>query len=140
MLQSFFEELRAKDILLTIITKGYVGAVKKLLLEERLLDNFDTVIGFTGHHYGETEYDELVASRVSELEGGQDDALQMSKADFIRTLLEREGLKTREAVLVEDDPAEIASVRQICRAVFVRKRQGMMSEEMGRLRHLTSFR
>ena len=48
MLRSLFRDLRAKGIVLTVITKGYVGAVRMLLQEEHLLDNFETVIGFTG--------------------------------------------------------------------------------------------
>ena len=46
--------------MLTVITKGYVGAVKTLLREEGLLDNFDMVIGFIGGFYGESEYDNFV--------------------------------------------------------------------------------
>ena len=106
-------------------------------MEEGLLDNFDTVIGFTEKYYGEGDYDKL-DHEVSKLEGGRENALNVSKAEFVRAVLKREELKVRQAVLVEDDPAEIGSVRQICRAVFVRKRLGMMSTEMDRLRHLTS--
>ncbi len=52
--------------------------------------------------------------------------MYIQKAQFVRNMLQREGLNVREAVLVEDDPAEIASVRQppICRTILVRKRSG----------------
>jgi hypothetical protein len=138
MLRSLFADLRAKGVVLTIITKGYVGAVAKLLKEEGLLENFDIVVGFIGKFYGETEYD--TSCEASSLEGGTENELQVTKADFVQMALQREGLSLRQAVLVEDDPAEIASVRQppICRAVFVRKRMGMMSAEMDRLRYLSS--
>ena len=48
MLRTLFRDMKAKGIVLTVITKGYVGAVRMLLQEEHLLDNFETVIGFTG--------------------------------------------------------------------------------------------
>ena len=75
-----------------------------------------------GKYYGDSDYDK--ACKMSSLEGGSENALMTSKADFIKAILQREALLVRQAVLVEDDPAEIASVRQplICRGVFVRKR------------------
>merc|ERR1719247_3524886 len=138
-LRSLFRDLRAKGIVLTVITKGYVGAVRMLLQEEQLLDSFETVIGFIDKYYGDSEYDK--ACKVSSLEGGADNALMTSKADFIKAVLHREVLLVRQAVLVEDDPSEIASVRQplICRGVFVRKRQGMMSTEMERLHRIAGL-
>jgi hypothetical protein len=139
MLSSLFADLRAKGVQLTIITKGYVGAVRKLLLEEGLLDNFDRVIGFTEKFYGENDYDKL-NHEPSKLEGEPDSALQVSKAEFVWAVLQREGLHMSQAVLVEDDPAEIASVQQpqICRDLFVSKRQGMTAAEMDSLRRLAT--
>merc|ERR1711871_1515363 len=52
-LRSLFVFLRAKGMVLTIITKGYVGAVRKILLAEGLLEYFDTVYGNIGKAYGE---------------------------------------------------------------------------------------
>merc|ERR1739848_569093 len=40
-LRSLFVYLKAKGAVLTIVTKGYVGAVRKLLLLEGLLQYFD---------------------------------------------------------------------------------------------------
>merc|ERR1712139_486198 len=81
-------------------------------------------------------YDE--ACPPSHLEGGAEEKLTTSKAQLISAVMQLDGLTLREAVLVDDEPAEIASVRQppICRAVFVRKKLGLMAAEMDRLRRL----
>merc|ERR1712139_550027 len=69
---------------------------------------------------------------------GAQNTLQMSKAAFIRNVMQCDGLHARQVVLVEDDPMEITSVRQarVCRAIFVRRRQGMMAVELERIRRL----
>merc|ERR1712139_244318 len=100
MLRSLFEELQGKGITLIVLTKGYVGAVRLLLKEEGLLDYFDTVIGFTGSHYGETEYDEDNEEAITSLEGVEKNALKGTKAEHITATLEKEDLKAREALLV----------------------------------------
>jgi hypothetical protein len=139
-LRALFVELRAKGIVLTVVTKGYVGAVRMLLTEEGLLDNFNTVIGFTGEHYGKNDYD--ASCKPSQLEAGSECQLQRSKAEYIVKVMQQEGLKVGQAALVEDDPNEIRSVRQpqlLCRAVFVRKRLGMLTTEMDRLRQIAGI-
>ena len=55
-------------------------------------------------------------------------------ANLISRLMSAEGLKDAEAVLVEDDPAEISSVKGVCRSVFVSERKGMMATELQELR------
>lgn len=136
VLRSLFRDLRAEGVGLTILTKGYVGAVKKLLLQHDLLYYFDSVMGFTGKYYGDSDYDK--SCEASKLEGDEECVLSVSKAALVRGALECEGLTARQAVLVEDDKDEVASVRQpqICRAIFVRKRQGMTAADMQRLRCL----
>merc|ERR1719253_381633 len=121
------------------MTKGYVGAVKKMLSEEGLLHHFDSIVGIIGKHYGDSDYD--VKCPMSRFEGKAESALKTSKADYIYEVLKSEKLKGLQAVLVEDDPAEISSVRQphICRAIFVRKQRGMMDAEMNRLRALAGL-
>ena len=69
--------------------------------------------------------------------------LKASKAEFVNAVLQQEGLRACQAALVENDPAERASMRQpqaICRAVFVRKQQGMMEADMEDLRQLAAPR
>ena len=46
-LRALFAELRSKGVVLTVVSQGYVCAVRKLLLVEGLLENFESVIGFT---------------------------------------------------------------------------------------------
>jgi len=146
-LRSLFADLRAQGIVLTVITKGYVGAVKKILLEDGLLDNFDRVIGMIGQEYdkeGASEYDKLKHA-PSELEGDANCALTVAKVSFIMASLKREGLTASQALLVEDDPNEIASVKktdqrpEVCGSLFVSKRRGMMSAEMDELRRVAGY-
>jgi len=116
-LKSLFAYLRAQGIVLTIITKGYVGAVNKLLEAEDLLEYFDMVIGMLGDYYlkgsmrESSEYDRSNRQQSS-LEGKKECALTSLKADCIRSFLEREGLQESQAVHVDDDPAEIFMARR----------------------------
>merc|ERR1711871_53848 len=97
-LRTLFSDLRAHGVILSVITKGYVGAVKQLLKAEDLLDNFDAVIGNIGKAYateaagGETEFDKI-EREASPFEGNADCNLVVSKADFIKSLLKLDGLK-----------------------------------------------
>lgn len=145
MLRSLFEDMKAKGVEINIATKGYVGATRKVLQEEGLLVYMDSVVGRLGNDYkhkrpGETPFDE--SSPVSELEGKPYCALEGTKAQYIERYLQRHGWAANNAILVEDDPREVKSVRQtpsgapICRTVLVRKRQGMTIAEIERLRYL----
>jgi FMN phosphatase YigB (HAD superfamily) len=137
VLRKLFADLRDQGVVMTIITKGYVGAVRTLLTEEGLIDNFDMVIGNIANSYGTNEYDLLQEER-SKLEGSADDKLKVQKNEFIWTLMQREGLAPSQVVLVEDDPNEIASLGNplICETVYVRQQQGMMAAEFDELRRL----
>merc|ERR1719506_3575441 len=100
-LRSLFKDLKNKGVALIIITKGYVGAVNKLLHEEGLLIYVDSVIGSIGIDYGENDYDKTC--KVSDLEGNKECRLEGAKKGFIQKELERRGLTAHQAVLVEDD-------------------------------------
>merc|ERR1712137_1095969 len=100
----------------------------KILLSEGLLEYFDAVYGNIGKAYGENEYDK-VDREASNLEGDAGCNLAIAKALHIAALLKKYGIKGSQAVLVEDDPAEIKSVRHICRSVYVKQRQGMTEAE-----------
>merc|ERR1712085_76827 len=91
--------------------------------------------GNIGKLYGETEYDKL-GREASDLEGDSGSNLVVSKAMHIASFMKKHAIKASQAVLVEDDQQEIKSVRTICRAVFVRQRQGMTEAEMDELRAL----
>lgn len=133
-LRSLFNDLQAKGALMTIITKGCVGAVRRILFEEGLLDFFAEVYGNIGSiPYGATDYDKTQVAE-STFEGSADSAGWQTKASLVQILMARGKLKKPEAVLVEDDIAEIASVRGICRQVYVEKRRGMTAAEMDRIR------
>jgi hypothetical protein len=137
MLRSFFSDIRAEGVAMTIVTKGYVGAVRKLLSEEELLDNFDSVIGFIGNFYcrsSSSAYDD--ACEISSMEGAEDSELKESKAAYITRVLQRDKLKSSQAILVEDDELQVDSVIRpgICKAVFVKDQRGMMVDEMKKLR------
>merc|ERR1719162_707956 len=69
-LKHLFKDLQARGIVLTIMTKGYVGASRKVLQAEGLWRYFDKVIGFIGDNpsYGVGEYDKILRA-PSELEG-----------------------------------------------------------------------
>ena len=134
-LGSFFSSLKASGVRLSIITKGNVGACRYLLEHEGLLQHFEQVFGMLGQFYGESDFDRA-NPEPSPLEGSSDCELRESKANLIRSLMSRESLAAEEACLVEDDAQEIASVRGICRSVFVADRRGMTESEMNELRSL----
>ena len=134
-LRSFFSGLKASGAKVSIITKGNVGACRYLMEHEGLLHFFENVFGMVGQFYGESEYDKA-NQEPSPLEGTAENELRDSKADLIRSLMAKEGLAESEGVLVEDDPAEIASVAEVCRSVFVSDRKGMTARELDELRKL----
>ena len=92
-----------------------------------------------GQFYGESDFDQA-NKQPSELEGTADCQLPDAKAKLIQALMSQEGLSTGEAVLVEDDPAEIASVQGICQSVFVSERKGMTTAELEELRSMVGAR
>ena len=92
-----------------------------------------------GQFYGESDFDQA-NKQPSELEGTADCQLPDAKAKLIQALMSHEGLSTGEAVLVEDDPAEIASVKGICQSVFVSERKGMTTAELEELRSMVGAR
>ncbi|CAL1128508.1 unnamed protein product, partial [Cladocopium goreaui] len=134
-LRVFFSDLKAAGAKLTIITKGNVGACRFLLQEEGLLGFFEKVFGMLGQFYGESEFDQE-NKQPSELEGTPDCQLPDMKVNLIQALMSQAGLSTNEAALVEDDAAEIASVKGVCRSVFVSERKGMTAGEMQELRSM----
>ena len=134
-LRVFFSDLKAAGAKLTIITKGNVGACRFLLQEEGLLGFFEKVFGMLGQFYGESEFDQE-NKQPSELEGTPDCQLPDMKVNLIQALMSQGGLSTNEAALVEDDAAEIASVKGVCRSVFVSERKGMTAGEMQELRSM----
>ena len=135
-LRAFLSDLKSAGAKLSIITKGNVGACRFLLQEENLLQFFEKVFGMVGVFYGESDFD-CAHPEPSELEGTSDCELRESKANLIRALMSREGLLMHQAALVEDDPAEIASVSGICESVFVSERKGMTAVELEQLRSMT---
>mmetsp|Transcript_20925 Transcript_20925/g.53218 ORF Transcript_20925/g.53218 Transcript_20925/m.53218 type:complete len:273 (+) Transcript_20925:52-870(+) len=138
-LRQFFRELRENGAILTIVTKGYVGAVRKTLHEEGLLQFFHHIYGNVGKEYGEAALDRENPP-VSEFEGTRENALTKSKAALIAGLLREARVKGEEAVLVEDDPREIESVERVCRSVFVQERRGMTLEHLVALRQMAAPR
>mmetsp|Transcript_120197 Transcript_120197/g.220001 ORF Transcript_120197/g.220001 Transcript_120197/m.220001 type:complete len:323 (+) Transcript_120197:76-1044(+) len=132
------DQLQNAGVRLTIITKGYVGVVQYILAEEGLRDFFEAVYGLLGNAYGETEYDAQHRD-PSPYEGSQATRLQSNKAYLINALMEQEQIEESEAVLVEDDVAEVQSVRGLCRGVFVAARQGVGEAEMRELREMAGL-
>jgi magnesium-transporting ATPase (P-type) len=129
-LRLFFSKLKDRGVKLTIITKGNVGAVRCLLAQENLLDMFEEVFGMIGESgYPMNDYDHD-HQEVSEYEGTLNAQLKGRKADLIKTLMFSKGLSGDEALLVEDDPAEVKSVQGLCKGFFISARKGMTDSEM----------
>jgi hypothetical protein len=129
-LRGFFLQLKDAGVKLTVITKGNVGAVRCLLAQEGLLDLFEKVFGMVGDAtYGLSEYDQA-HREPSEYEGTPDAQLLGAKADLIRSLMLSEGLTEAQALLVEDDHAEVESVQGVCQGFFVSARKGITDTEM----------
>jgi phosphoglycolate phosphatase-like HAD superfamily hydrolase len=139
-LRNFYKALKAEGVPIFIITKGFVGAVRKTLEAENLLEYVEKVIGFTGLYPGrtETDFDKNSVERP-DCAGKSDSDLTRyrSKADFIQKELERRGLTAEQAILVEDDPEEVKSVEEatpkICRGKLIRERKGMTRPDMKEL-------
>jgi len=136
-LRLLFSDLRAQGATLVIITKGYTGAVRKLMAEEDLLDHFDMVYGNTGKAYGEAEFDKL-PHPSSPFEGSPESGGWSSKAEVVSDRMRASGLSGKQCVLVEDDPAEVLQVRSLCRSLLVKARKGMTAAHMARLRLLAN--
>lgn len=137
-LRTFFADLRDKGVIIIVITKGFVGAVRKILAEEHLLEHVAEVYGHIGGDmYGKTEYDEALQVACP-LEGSKKYSLSTwaAKVNIIRAFMRKNGLRPAEAVLVEDDPLEIEAVQGTCRSVFVSGQRGVMQAEMDEIRKL----
>eukprot|EP00930_Biecheleria_cincta_P005711 TRINITY_DN106645_c0_g1_i1.p1 TRINITY_DN106645_c0_g1~~TRINITY_DN106645_c0_g1_i1.p1 ORF type:complete len:1091 (-),score=174.04 TRINITY_DN106645_c0_g1_i1:321-3593(-) len=137
-LRTFFSTLQASGVKMTIITKGNVGACQYLLEHDQLLQFFGNVFGMIGATYGESEFDKA-HQEPSRYEGRAENELRDSKANLILNLMALEGLDGCEAVLVEDDSAEISSVAQVCRSVYVSERKGMNTWEMNKILELAGL-
>merc|ERR1719491_2703332 len=71
-LRKLFSNLREKGATLIIITKGFIGAVRKILSDEQLLECFEAVYGNIGPAmYGFTDYDQTLQV-PSPLEGSEE--------------------------------------------------------------------
>jgi hypothetical protein len=138
-LHAFFSKLKEAGVKMTIITKGNVGACRCLLAQENLLTMFERVFGMVGETYGLSQYDKEHLE-PSEYEGTADEhELLGTKAELIRLLMQSEGLTESQAVLVEDDRAEIASVQGICKSVLVASRRGIGDAEMASIYEMTGL-
>lgn len=137
-LRRLFAALRASGVKMTIITRGYVGAVQRVLAEDDLLVYFDAVHGSLGNFYGENLFDRQ-HSQPTSFDGAASSALAGSKAQLIASLLWQEGLSEPEAMLVEDDSDELESVNGICRGLFVVARSGITEFDMDRIRDMLTL-
>lgn len=128
---------------MVICTKGLVGAVKKCLIDLRLLDFFGEVYGNVGGDaYGETPFDKSVAQeqilpQEARLLGAPQQGAWRTKAELIARLLSQRRLRPQQAVLVEDDPEEIRKANGTCRTYFVREAQGVTLEDLSALVQMT---
>eukprot|EP00928_Gymnodinium_smaydae_P014655 TRINITY_DN15397_c0_g1_i2.p2 TRINITY_DN15397_c0_g1~~TRINITY_DN15397_c0_g1_i2.p2 ORF type:complete len:310 (-),score=69.86 TRINITY_DN15397_c0_g1_i2:79-1008(-) len=138
LLRKLFVELRAAGVRLTVITKGNAGAVQALLDKEGLLSFFVTVYGMVKDAYGTSDYDTRCPK--SQYEARDEQELRSAKVELIKELMSKENLSCEEAILVEDDLAEIESVRGVCRKVYVQgRRGGMTSVEMDMIREMAGL-
>lgn len=135
-LRQLLRELQGSGAKLAVITKGYVGVVQYVLRAEDLLGCFMMIFGMVGNSYSPlSEYD-LVERDPMFGEGTKANQLTSSKAHLISTLMSQDGVRFREAILVEDDIHEIESVKNVCRSVFVSQRTGIGSQEFREIREI----
>merc|ERR1712139_183076 len=138
LLRDLFTELHSAGTRLTVITKGYVGVVRYILEKEGLLDLFEEVYGFIGQSYGVRNYDRC-NQKPSKYEGSKASEIHGKKCELIGDIMARQKVKSLEAVLVEDDLDEVASVKGICQSVHVSHRTGMLPYEINTIREMAGL-
>ncbi|CAE7357740.1 unnamed protein product, partial [Symbiodinium sp. CCMP2456] len=123
-LRFLFEELRAAQVKMAVITEGMVGACAYVLEQEGLL-HFVEVFGSLKTAHGELEFDRLVLE-PSPLEGTEKQHVQ-SKASLMQQLRWR---SDGGVAFVSQTPAEVDSVASPCHGVLVSEsREGRLGRE-----------
>ncbi|KRX05224.1 HAD-like domain [Pseudocohnilembus persalinus] len=131
-LDQYFKEFTEKNCKIIVITKGYVGVVNKILKDSGLSKYNIDVYGNTSTAYGKNSYDEEAMKKdYSEFLGGQEKQNEYSKGRLLVMLAEANKLKSKDCILIDDDPNEINSALQHnCEGMHVTKRQGVTLEQL----------
>lgn len=120
-LRFLFEELRAAQVKMAVITQGMVGACAYVLEQEGLL-HFVEVFGSLKTAHGELEFDRLVLE-PSPLEG-----TEKQHAHSKASLMQQRGDGC--VAFVSQTPAEVDSVASLCHGVLVSEgREGCQGQE-----------
>jgi len=120
-----------------LITRGYIGVVKKSLSAAGLLEYFSDVFGNVGQAYGDgTVYDRSIFKLNDDLEqflGGENDGQWTSKSSVVIAHKISSGLTSDQVVLVDDDVEEIWSVNHCVHTVHVKGPSGMQTTDVREL-------
>lgn len=135
------ESLQQLEVKMMICTKGYIGVVKKILSDLKLLPFFEEVYGNAGTNYGQTPYDEEVGKMKDSVEikrflGKPAESSWRSKDKLIQKLRTRFGYAKEEVVLIEDDPEEVQKATNVGETVLVKEAKGMNREHFDMIRKL----
>lgn len=124
--------LQAEGAELFVCTKGLVGTVQKCLSDLDLLQHFAEVYGQTGNRYGLLDFDKHVEvdEKLQGFLGKSHQASWASKDRLVASLMKQKGLRMEQAVLVEDDVAEVRSASGVCRTLLVKEAKGLTNHEM----------
>lgn len=133
MLRDTLNELKDLGVRMMIVSKGNVGACRKILRDTGLLNYFERVYGNLGDLYGIcSDFDRDSQPDVweptaedEELLGTEDCGYQAGKADLIAGLKDELKLAFAEVLFTDDDPNEINLVKSVCRVRQVSSPPGM---------------
>mmetsp|Transcript_29860 Transcript_29860/g.64625 ORF Transcript_29860/g.64625 Transcript_29860/m.64625 type:complete len:795 (+) Transcript_29860:90-2474(+) len=120
---------------LAVMSKGCVGAVRKILTDLELLHFFDRVFAA---NYGSDGCDTIsLPAKAQVLLGNEEDfilsTIDAKLATMHRDMEEMRGLQLQQAILVDDDPEEINMVMEYMEGVHVKSRGGFGHDEAFKL-------
>jgi len=136
--QETLQSLQTSGVELIICTKGLVGTINKILDDLDMARYFSDVYGRTADAYGQAPYDKTVAlpDHLRHFLGRPEQDRWRSKRNLVSELMAERGLHKEQAVLVEDDPEEIKSAKDVCLTVFVKEAAGLQTEHLTELKNL----
>jgi phosphoglycolate phosphatase-like HAD superfamily hydrolase len=142
-IRDLLDFLKARGVVMIIITKGFVGPAKMCLRKLGLLDHFADVYGHVGvsNSYGATDYDrqqllQPPSTDEAELLGKVYQDSWGAKAQLISWIMQMGNLQKSEVVFFEDDELEITSAGRHCTTVWVQDRAGIDESHISRVKEM----
>lgn len=135
-IREMLEMLKGHGVAIYICTRGLVGVAKACLLDVGLSEFFSEVYGCRGDQYGVKAYDEearaiQMTADERKLMGTRMHSEWRTKDMLVSALMRRMDLRKDEALMVDDDPEEIARTAPLCRTLWVQEAKGLTTDHLG---------